>query len=48
MVTIETKTVLAIIISFGGTESREISAQRMAGLFEQHAGGRNVGVFIDA
>ncbi len=48
MVTIETKTVLAIIISFGGTESREISAQRMAGLFEQHAGGRNVEVFIDA
>src|SRR6267143_3822001 len=48
MVTIETKTVLAIIISFGGTESWEISAQRMAGLFEQHAGGRNVGVFIDA
>src|SRR5258706_10978554 len=48
MVTSETKTVLAIIISFGGTESREISAQRMAGLFEQHAGGRNVEVFIDA
>ena len=48
MVTSETKSVLAIIISFGGKESLEISAQRMAGLFEQHAGGRNVEVFIDA
>jgi DNA/RNA-binding domain of Phe-tRNA-synthetase-like protein len=46
MVTSETKSVLAIIVSFGGKESMEISAQRMARLFEQHAGGRNVELFI--
>ena len=47
MVTSATKCVLAIIISFGGKESLEISAQRMASLFEQHAGGRNVALFIE-
>ena len=47
MVTSETKSVLAIIISFGGNESLEISAQRMARLFEQHAGGRNAALFIE-
>src|SRR6201981_1243450 len=36
MVTSETKHVLAVIISFGGKESIEISAQRMARLFEKH------------
>lgn len=46
MVTSATKGVLAIIISFGGNESLEINAQRMAGLFEQHAAGRSIELFV--
>src|SRR6267143_1806351 len=42
MVTSATKQVLAIIVSFSGTEGLERCAQRMAALLTQHATGQNV------
>lgn len=42
MVTIETKQVLAIIISFGGMEGLERWAQRMSSLLTQYAAGQEV------
>jgi hypothetical protein len=46
MVTSATKQVLAIIVSFSGTEGLERWAQRMAALLTQHAAGQNVEVQI--
>jgi len=46
MVTSATKQVLAIIVSFSGTEGLERCAQRMAALLAQHAAGQNVGIQI--
>jgi DNA/RNA-binding domain of Phe-tRNA-synthetase-like protein len=42
MVTLDTKRVIAIIISFGGAEGLERWAQRMSGLLKQFASGRAV------
>src|SRR5260370_6199747 len=46
MVTSATKQVLAIIVSFSGTEGLERWAQRMAALLTQHAAGQNVEIQI--
>src|SRR6202521_4896665 len=46
MVTTETKHVLAIIISFGGTEGLERWAQRMSALLTQHAAGQDLKIQI--
>src|SRR6266436_3109243 len=46
MVTAATKEVLAIIVSFSGTEGLERWAQRMAALLTQHAAGQNVEIQI--
>jgi DNA/RNA-binding domain of Phe-tRNA-synthetase-like protein len=46
MVTSATKQVLAIIISFGGTEGLERWAQRMSALLTQHAAGQDVEIQI--
>jgi len=46
MVTAATKQVLAIIVSFSGTEGLERWAQRMAALLTQHAAGQNVEIQI--
>ena len=46
MVSGETKHVLAIIISFGGTEGLERWAQRMSALLTQHAAGQDVKIQI--
>src|SRR6266852_3031782 len=46
MVTGATKQVLAIIISFGGTEGLERWAQRMSTLLTQHAAGQDVEIQI--
>jgi len=46
MVTSATKQVLAIIVSFSGTEGLERWAQRMAALLTQHAAGQSVEVQI--
>jgi len=46
MVTDATKHVLAVIISFGGTEGLERWAQRMAALLTQHAAGQDVEIKI--
>jgi len=43
MVTSATKQVLAIIVSFSGTEGLERWAQRMAALLTQHAAGQKRG-----
>ena len=41
MVTPETKSVLAIFVSFGGPENLELHMERMASLLAQHASGTN-------
>ena len=46
MVTAETKHVLAIIISFGGTDGLERWAQRMSALLTQHAAAVDVVIQI--
>ena len=46
MVTSATKQVLAIIVSFSGTEGLERWAQRMAALLTQHAAGQSVEIQI--
>jgi len=46
MVTGATKHVLAVIISFGGTEGLERWAQRMSTMLTQHAAGQNVEIQI--
>src|SRR5881296_2817259 len=46
MVTGATKHVLAIIVSFSGTEGLERWAQRMSALLTQHAAGQNVEIQI--
>jgi len=46
MVTSATKEVLAIIISFGGMEGLERSAQRLSALLTQHAAAQNVEIQI--
>jgi len=46
MVSGETKHVLAIIISFGGTEGLERWAQRMSALLTQHAAGQDLKIQI--
>jgi DNA/RNA-binding domain of Phe-tRNA-synthetase-like protein len=46
MVTAETTRVLAIIVSFGGSESLDTWAQRMIALLEQYADGRDFAVSV--
>src|SRR5467141_2026856 len=46
MVTAATKEVLAVIVSFSGTEGLERWAQRMSALLTQHAAGQNVEIQI--
>jgi DNA/RNA-binding domain of Phe-tRNA-synthetase-like protein len=42
MVTLETKDVLAILVSFGGAEGLGAWMERLKGLLEKYVGGRNV------
>jgi DNA/RNA-binding domain of Phe-tRNA-synthetase-like protein len=42
MVTLATKQVIAIIISFGGAESLQRSGQQMTDLLLKHASGKNI------
>ncbi|HEY2548035.1 MAG TPA: phenylalanine--tRNA ligase beta subunit-related protein, partial [Candidatus Acidoferrum sp.] len=44
MVTLGTKQVIAIIISFGGVQGLTGSAERMAALLGSHASGKNVAI----
>ncbi len=46
MVTLETRRVIAIIISFGGADGLERWAERMSGLLKQFASGRTVEVQV--
>ena len=46
MVTAETKEILAVIVSFGGTENLERWTQRMSTLLTQHAAGQELKIQI--
>jgi hypothetical protein len=46
MVTAATKEVLAVIVSFSGTEGLERWAQRMSALLMRHAAGQDVEIQI--
>jgi hypothetical protein len=46
MVTSETRHVLAVIVSFGGTEGLERWAKRMSELFTRFAAGKEISIQV--